>query len=1087
MLKIVTGPYHPDLEEALVDEVRQFKSADSLTPLALVVPSDSLRRRLKWLLCVERQCALFDVHVLTFHQLALQLYHEQRTLQDGCKQGPPIELVSDLFFERLLSHIACRKMAGLQGLDLSGLTPGAWSALWATVRDLKDATVDPAVALRGVGEGLFESEDTPKLQALFTLYAAVREASRALNVGLVDDLASVVKDWVPASRFLARLKRICYYGFYDLTQVQLSLFEAVVKHAPVTLYFPLGDGPAFAFARRFFESHVETLISSSEHIARTAGLGSMKRTGEPSHVRLMNAVGPDDELTLVCKEVLTLVETCGYRFQDIGVVVRTLEPYHASLRRTFDQHRIPFTTTAVSSVLREPAAKVLLQLASLPLTGFYRAQVLDVLTSPCYRMDRQQMDGVEPRPDLWHLAVRSLGITRGEDEWQKLASAGQVRAWIGEGEPDEEPFEETQDVQIDVAQIRLLWRVVSQLIQDCRALPAHGSFTDLTEAFATLAHKHLAMPGLMNEEGDHGDVSGPVVTVGEVVRSVLAQLSQLDRLGETMSWEDWTETFARSMERATIPIEPLDHPGVQVLDAMAARGVPFKALFLLGLNEKVFPRYIREDAFLRDRHRRVLDVTLGYKIDENLAGYDEEQLLFALLQRSAQQRLYLVYQRADVDGRPLAASAYLDDFLRTGSGQDRAPDVMLPRRLSERLRLPLFAPPLLTREELALSLVLHNRDPSPLLEAAGREANLFQSGVAALRVIDGEAYGLGPYDGLTGKLDHHWSLLATRGLAPTPLEQYARCPFQYFSAQVLRLETVRHEAVEEVPAQVMGDLCHAALRTCYQRLVEAGWPQHEVLSASIQATVRDSVEEVFAAYAAHHGTGYPLTWQLAKETVVTSVTAVVGADQQDCRASGFVPVGFEVEAEGTLKDLGPELKDLKVRGRLDRVDQRATKPELRIVDYKYRHGSKWEDKDKNLLVSAVRGFRLQPPLYSLMRPAVPVQGSSGASSKAGAPELIEFLFLAPRWASIVNRAQFAASTWEGTAGHQLRKTLQTLIEGVREGRYFIVPSYDQHGYCEYCDFSAACRRFHGPTWWRAHSSTLARQLRRLRKQKVSRE
>lgn len=1081
MLKIVTGPYYPDLEQALVDEVRQFKSADPLTPLALVVPSDSLRRRLKWLLCVERQCALFDVHVLTFHQLALQLYHEQRTLQDGCKQGPPIELVSDLFFERLLSHIARRKMAGLQGLDLSGLAPGAWSALWATVRDLKDATVDPAAALRGVSERLFESEDMPKLQALFTLYAAVRKASQALSVGLVDDMASVVMDWVPASRFLARLKRMCYYGFYDLTQVQLSLFEAVVKHAPVTLYFPLGDGPAFAFARRFFESHVEVLLSASEQIVRTAGLGSTKRAAEPSHVRIMNAVGPDDELTLVCKEVLTLVETKGYQFQDIGVVMRTLDPYHATLRRTFDQHRIPFTTTAVSSVLQEPAAKALLQLASLALTGFYRAHVLDVLSSPCYRIDRQQMGGVEPRPDLWHLAVRSLGITRGEDEWQKLASVGQVRAWIGEGEPDEEPFQGRRDVQIDVAQIRLLWRVVSQLIQDCRALPDRGSFTDLSEAFAALAHKHLAMPGLMNEEGDHGDVPGQLVTVGEVVRSVLAQLSQLDRLGETVSWEDWTETFTQSMERATMPIEPFDHPGVQVLDAMAARGVPFKALFLLGLNEKVFPRYIREDAFLRDRHRRVLDVTLGYKIDEKLAGYDEEQLLFALLQRSAQQRLYLIYQRADMDGRPFAASAYLDDFLRTSSGQERAPDLILPRRLSERSRLPLFAPPLLTREELALSWVLHNRDPSPLLEAAGREATLFQNGVEALRVIDGEAHSLGQYDGLTGKLDRHWSLLAARGLAPTPLEQYARCPFQYFSAQVLRLETVRHEAVEEVPAEVMGELCHAALRTCYQRLVEAGWPQHEVLSASIQATVRDSVEEVFAAYAAHHGTGYPLTWQLAKETIVTLVTAVVGVDQQDCRASGFVPVGFEVEAEGTLEDLGPELKDLKVRGRLDRIDQQTMKPKLRIVDYKYRHGREMRDQDRNLVTSAVRGFRLQPPLYSLMRATVPAQGVHGASAKHVPPELVEFIFLAPHWEPIVDRAQFPASAWQGAVGQQLRKTLQVLIEGVRTGQYFILPD----GYCDYCDFSAACRRFHGPTWWRAYSSGRAGHLRRLRKQKVS--
>ena len=66
---------------------------------------------------------------------------------------------------------------------------------------------------------------------------------------------------------------------------------------------------------------------------------------------------------------------------------------------------------------------------------------------------------------------------------------------------------------------------------------------------------------------------------------------------------------------------------------MAARGVAFRALYVLNLNEKVFPRHIREDAFLRDRTRRFFEVDLGFKIQEKLAGYDEEKLLFTLLCR----------------------------------------------------------------------------------------------------------------------------------------------------------------------------------------------------------------------------------------------------------------------------------------------------------------------------------------------------------------------------------------------------------------------------------------------------------------------
>ena len=58
MLSVVTGPFHPDLENALVSEVHSLKRDDPLRPLAVVVPSHQLARRMKWLLAVEQGRAL---------------------------------------------------------------------------------------------------------------------------------------------------------------------------------------------------------------------------------------------------------------------------------------------------------------------------------------------------------------------------------------------------------------------------------------------------------------------------------------------------------------------------------------------------------------------------------------------------------------------------------------------------------------------------------------------------------------------------------------------------------------------------------------------------------------------------------------------------------------------------------------------------------------------------------------------------------------------------------------------------------------------------------------------------------------------
>src|SRR3990167_8170930 len=125
MLRIVTGSFHPDLEQALVEEVRSLKSADPLAPLAIVVPSDPLKRQIKQVLVIEHQLALLDVQFLTFPQLALQLSHEQQAGRISGGAASPLEVAPDLFFERLLGNIARRKPAGPQDLDLSSL-PGAW-------------------------------------------------------------------------------------------------------------------------------------------------------------------------------------------------------------------------------------------------------------------------------------------------------------------------------------------------------------------------------------------------------------------------------------------------------------------------------------------------------------------------------------------------------------------------------------------------------------------------------------------------------------------------------------------------------------------------------------------------------------------------------------------------------------------------------------------------------------------------------------------------------------------------------------------------------------------------------------------------
>ncbi len=1060
MLRIVTGPFHPALDHSLIEDIRSYKTDNPLAPLAVIVPSASLLECLKLALIQIEPHAFLNVHFLTFHQLALHLRDERVTVSEA-GQVPSLQLVDDFFFEHMVRQIIQRQIPGLEHLMRLPASPGTWKGLWATVRDLKDAMVSPTTALAALAEEVFDEDDRTWLRSLFTLHASIMEASRSLGVGSPEDLAASLGRDLSGSSFLHGLQRLFYYGFYDLSQVQLSFFESVIRVAPTTLYFPLQDGRAFLFARRFFERHLLPLSDTHEV---KSGEKKETATTKPVELFVTNVIGAEEELAAVCREILTLVEVNGYRFDEIGVVARDLGPYQTRLQSVFDRHLVPFTSAAARPISREPVVKTMLRLASLPVNDFDRDAVLDVVTSPFYYARGAGTPQENFRPDLWRSLVYTLGITKGVTEWSRLAAPASSSI-LRDAKAEHDERDEAQTLTNEAAQLTCLWELISQLIHDCGVLPARGSIGALTEAFLSLVKSHVLVPSLSDIRANEQQESVDLVAVGLLIQSALDRLQELDQLGGDLSWEEWVGLLRRALDETSIPVEAGPHQGVQVVDVMMARGRTVRALFVLGMNEKIFPRYVREDPFLRDRQRVALESILGYKIGEKLAGHDEELLLFELVSRSAINRLYLSYQRADETGRVMAPSGFIAMAMRDPRFIGRL-ETTIPRRLAVQISEQPSIHDLLPAEDLVLGCLLQGHDALPILDALGRDRLLFEQGIVTLKTIEREFPVLGPFDGMVKK-----HAPAERSFSPTALERYATCPFQYFADKVLRLNPARRLRDDHLPPLLLGTLAHESLRTSYERLLLLRWPDDRLNESQVRSTVHQSVADAFAAHAASHGTGHALLWTLACERVTGLVLAAVLSDQAEYRASKFRPVGFEVPAQGALP-LGSDAMaiSLEIHGTLDRVDYRADPPALRIVDYKFKQGSEISPADRNLALSAVRGFRLQPPLYARMSlPSYPPVTE------------VQLLFLAPAWKQQVSRSAFDAGLWTSHTGEMIRQTLFTLIQGITNGEFFILPD----GYCDNCAFSGSCRRNDAMTWLRSYRSPQARALRRLRKQKVT--
>jgi ATP-dependent helicase/nuclease subunit B len=435
-----------------------------------------------------------------------------------------------------------------------------------------------------------------------------------------------------------------------------------------------------------------------------------------------------------------------------------------------------------------------------------------------------------------------------------------------------------------------------------------------------------------------------------------------------------------------------------------------------------------------------------------------------------------LFQRADESGRALAPSWYVDELKRAlDGGGRRCEAVDIPRSIIEKAATtPFDRQDLLLPKELAIRLTLEAQDPTALIEACVSHPALYKRGRKVAAKIDQSGDRLLPYDGTLADSDRYWKHFSERGLSPTALETYARCPFQFFARYTLGLEPLDRpeEILGPSPAE-FGELGHEILNSFYRALIDADYFAGKWATVDVETTLQSSAARAFADYEENNPVGYPLAWKSLKEGMVQLLRQVVAQDLSELSLSGFVPASLETDVTARLPADWPEpLKGLAIRGRMDRIDRKDDA--LRVIDYKFKFTASPATQDKNLLRAALRGERLQPPFYYMLAQRWAEEHLAKLS-----PAAIEadFYYIASRWAAgPLIATPYGSEGFADKVGTETKQTIAYLAEGIRQGRFFI----NRGEYCGRCDAAPICRKNHPPSLWRAENDPITEPHRALR-------
>lgn len=958
-MDVITGLFRPALEEAFVDDFRRLRREDLLAPIAVVASSGRLADHLQELALRAVPEGFAAVRFFNLFSFARALYEEA---------APDFRVIlDDLFPSRLVAAILRRHFADAPYLSRLQKAP---RALVGILHELKAAAIRPDDALAILAAEELGLEDAPKLAEIFSLYKRYAEELHRRKVHVRPDVVRLAADYAPRSAWLGSFRHVLYYGAYDLDQNQIDLLVEVRRRVPVTFFFPFADLPGFAFARDF----LKTVIAPLARTVREA-----RGVPPPPCLTLLSASGAHNEVWAAAKEILRWADR-GVPYNRIGVVARTLDPYLSLIEPIFREHHIPFVSSARRRLSGDPAVQAARLLFSLE--DFDRARVMDLLRSPFFR--RRGGD-----PELWDRASRLMGIGRGAPAWKdRLGKIAGKEYVCRRGERVDEIL-----FRLSAEEVDLFWESVHELLE--APPPPETRWSDFT-TWALDRFRRFLEPDPR-------------------VEAAIASLKEL----EGLALEGPLEVLLERLEELSEPAG--GRAGVQVLDAMAARGLSFEALVVMGLNERVFPRYILEDPFLRDAVRSRLEHRLGCRLSRKLAGHEEERLLFDLL-KGASPQIVLTYQRSDEKGRLQIPSTFL------AGGTPRP----LPRRPSERLRQAPFD--LLTPREASL----RTGQGEAVGRALGWDVEMLVAAGEFLRLLESRG-GLTPADGLVDAREY-WHAAAARGLSPTALERLAECPFRYFAAHLMKLEELEEpEAEEALQAMEIGRIYHEVL----ERL-------HRPASSGDLEKER---EAAFRQFEESRSIRYPILWEAEKERLGEILRAFV---EQDDR-SVFHPAAVEVPLRMEMPLAVGGRRSVAFHGFADRLD-RGPDGRFRVVDYKKSRGK----YKVTMKTGILKGLYLQAPLYFLMA------GEREAGADLANSEFV-YYFLEEIPKGKAWMLSLEGKFFEPQRRGEFEERLKGLLGTIARGEFAIRPG----GACASCEFGGMCRRSHLPTRLRVSAARRA--------------
>lgn len=651
-----------------------------------------------------------------------------------------------------------------------------------------------------------------------------------------------------------------------------------------------------------------------------------KYFGKSKDINVFSSVNIYSEIENTARDIVKLCRDRGMRYKDIAVVTGNPESYEKLIGAIFLEYGIPFFIDKKVDITNHPLVQLIISLFEIFTENWSYEAVFSYLKTGLTDTGREDLDQIENY--VLACGIRGSKWTQGES-WNFKTELTFDESKSSDSE---------NDLYFKLNSIRQ--QIVKPLVNFRKKTKGRKRTCEICGALYEFLCS-IGIPDRIDKYIEEFRKSGQLALSNEYGQVWNILMEVFDRIVEVMGEEyvgieRFSDILKIGLGEYKIGLIPPSLDQVLVGSIDRSKNHEVKALYVLGVNDGVFPSAATEEGVLSDRDRESLR-SAGLEIanDTRTKAFEEQYRMYTTL-TTAGRYLRLSYPIADNEGRTMRPSIVISRLRKIFPNILEYSNVINNDSDEENIefitnRIPTFN---------ELVSVLRKRSEGLEVKLLWWDVYRWYITQDEWRQKCGTARAALNYSNQVKSIN----MEKVQKLYGSPVyssvtrfERYASCPFSYYVQYGLK---ARERKIYMPNPLDVGTFMHAVIER-FSRLVSGGdisWREFnlEWCAQSISNIVDEMLEKMQGSIMSGSMRYTNLARRL-KRVLVRAVWLIA----EHIKRSSFEPIGYEMGFGGGEKfpAITIELSSgdkINLTGKIDRIDAFKTEngTYLRIVDYK---------------------------------------------------------------------------------------------------------------------------------------------------------